>query len=175
MQGLRSVPIQCHDRPHAQLVTTIGFELTKLGSERERPVNFEGSVNERFREFWREIPGCGRNLEGPFRTPEFLSRNRERDADRRIVANPCQNWPETRNTRLPISRRRALTGWWFLSVEKKRAPRVGLETATIRLTAQHPMWSQTTFIKGVMRRQRNQGLGRALFRRHLPNLDGIVS
>lgn len=44
----------------------------KPGSERDRPVNFEGSVNQRFREFWREISGCGRYLEGPFRTPKVL-------------------------------------------------------------------------------------------------------
>lgn len=109
--------------------------IDELGSERERPVNFSGSVNQRLREFWPEIPGCGRNLEGPFRTPKVLPRNRERRPDRGIVANPCQNWPETQNARQPISRRRALTGRWFLSVEKKRAPRPGLEIATTRLTA----------------------------------------
>ena len=38
-----------------------------------------------------------------------------------IVVNPCQNWPRTQNARQPIGRRRALTGRWFLSAEKKRA------------------------------------------------------
>ena len=32
-----------------------------------------------------------------------------------------------RNAQLSISRRRALTGRWFLSAEKKQAPPVGLE------------------------------------------------
>ena len=104
-------------------------------SGRDRPVNFSGSVNQRFREFGREISGCGRNLEGPFQTPEVLSRNRERVGATRIVANPCQNWPITRNARQSISRRRALTGRWFLSAEKKRAPPTGLEPVTRWLTA----------------------------------------
>ena len=56
-----------------------------------------------------------------------LKHNGLSGADRQIVTNPCQNWPRTRNARQPISRRRAFTGWWFLSVEKKRAPPVGLE------------------------------------------------
>lgn len=55
--------------------------------------HIEGSVNQRLREFWPEIPGCERNLEGPFRTPKVLSRNRERREDRQNVANPCGNWP----------------------------------------------------------------------------------
>ena len=109
------------------LTYPVRVRIDELGPERDRPVNFSGSVNQRLREFWREIPGCGRYLEGPFRTPEILSRNRDRDAGFGIVANPCQNWPRTRNARQPISRRRALTGLAFLSVEKKRAPPAGEE------------------------------------------------
>ena len=121
-------------RPLYLLTYPAQVRYDELGSERERPVNFSGSVNQRLREFWREISGCGRNLEGPFRTPEVLSRTRERDAASRIVANPCQNWPRTRNARQPIGGRRALTGRWFLSAEKKRAPRVILYANTDSLS-----------------------------------------
>ncbi len=110
------------------LTYPVGVRIDELDPERERPVNFSGSVNQRFGEFWREISGCGRNLEGPFRTPEVLSRNRERRADGQIDANPCGNGPKTQNARQPISRRRALTGLAFLSVESKQAPRTKLSS-----------------------------------------------
>ena len=60
---------------------------TQIGSERDRSVNFAGSVNQRFREFWPEIPGCGRNLEGSLRTPTTLSGTRESSRKTQSVAN----------------------------------------------------------------------------------------
>lgn len=107
----------------------------ELGSERDRLVNFEGSVNQRFREFWVGIPGCGRNLEVPFRTPEILSRNRDRRVLHSIFAKPYDKRPETQNARRPISRLRALTGGSAYSVEPQKAPPARLELATRRLTA----------------------------------------
>ena len=53
----------------------------------------------------------------------YMLRDAERVADGVIDAIPCHNWPKTQNARLPIARRRALTGLSFLCVEKKRAPR----------------------------------------------------
>ena len=94
----------------------------KPGLERDRLVNSEGSVNQRFREFGTEIPGCGRNLAGSLRTLVAISRNRVRGPASGIVVNPCGITPRARNARQSISRRRALTGVGFLSVEKKRAP-----------------------------------------------------
>jgi len=69
--------------------TRFEFELTKSGSERDRVVNSETPVNQRLREFWREIPGCGRDLEGSSRTPVGLSRNGESPRATRSDANRC--------------------------------------------------------------------------------------
>ena len=93
-----------------------------------------------------EIPGCGRNLEGPFRTPEVLSLNRERDAAGGIVANPCQNWPRTRNARRPKSRCRASTGVSVRFVENEEAPRRQLSSKQLSNTRfpQHVYWQQLT-------------------------------
>ncbi len=103
--------------------------------EREQPVNFEGSVNQRFREFYPEISGCGRNLVVPFRAPKSRSRNRERPSTRRIFANRCNNWPKTQNARRPgFGVGRQLVGRSD-SVESRKAPRARLELATRRLTA----------------------------------------
>ena len=69
--------------------TRFEFELTKSGSERDRVVNSETPVNQRLREFWREIPGCGRDLEGSSRTPVGLSRNGESRQATRSDTNRC--------------------------------------------------------------------------------------
>ena len=59
------------------------------GSERDRVVNFENPVNQRLREFWYEIPGFGRDLEGSLRTPVGLSRNGESRKATRSDAKRC--------------------------------------------------------------------------------------
>ena len=46
-------------------------------TERNRFVNSEGVVNQRFGEFWAEILGSGRNRGGSFRDLVGLSRNRD--------------------------------------------------------------------------------------------------
>lgn len=69
--------------------TRFEFELTKSGSERDRVVNSETPVNQRRREFQREIPRCGRDLEGSFRAPVGLSRNGESRRATRSDANRC--------------------------------------------------------------------------------------
>lgn len=95
----------------------------ELRYRRNRHVNSEGSVNQRFGEFWTEIPGRGRNPGGSFRTPIRLSRNGERRPASDIAANDGSKRPITRNARQPISRRRALTGVAVLSAETGIAPR----------------------------------------------------
>ena len=84
------------ERPRRLYLLTYPAQVRygELGSERDQPANFLGFGKQRFGEFWREISGCGRNLEGPFRTPEVLSRNRERGQHLQIAANPCQTGQE---------------------------------------------------------------------------------
>jgi hypothetical protein len=102
-----------------------------------RPVNSERSVNQRFREFWSEIPGREGNLGGSVRARAAISRNRDPNASRQVRASRCNERPVTRNARRPISRGRALTHWPRLYAENKKAPRQGLEPWTRGLTVQH--------------------------------------
>ena len=92
-------------------------------SERNRPVNSEGSVNQRFREFCTEISGCEGNPGGSLRTPSAISRNGERRSMDGIVVNRYDERPETKGPRRPISRRQALTGVRTELVEIRRTPR----------------------------------------------------
>jgi hypothetical protein len=55
--------------------------------EKDQPVNSETPVNQRVREFWSGIPGCGSDLEGSLRTPTTLSGNRESSRETPSVAN----------------------------------------------------------------------------------------
>ena len=97
------------------------------GCGRNRPVNSEGSANQRFREFWTEISGCGGNRGGSCRTLFAISRNGEHWPASGIAANRCDQRPETRNARLPISRGRALTGVRAETAENQKAPWAGQE------------------------------------------------
>jgi hypothetical protein len=63
------------------------------GCDRERVVNSERLVNQRFGEFWAEIRGVGRNLQGTFRTLVAVSLNRERWPVGGIGVTPCGERP----------------------------------------------------------------------------------
>ena len=89
----------------------------------------------------------------PERTPrvEFgLAVSVREPRERRIWGPECRKARGTRvktkNARQPISRRRALTGRWFLSAEKKRAPRRQLSSKQLSNTRfpQHVYWQQLT-------------------------------
>ena len=67
--------------------TRFQFELTNPSTEKDQPVNSETPVNQRVREFWSGIPGCGRDLEGSLQTPITLSGNRESSRETPSVAN----------------------------------------------------------------------------------------
>ena len=73
-----------------RLGTRFQLDAAEPAAERNRPVNFSGSVNQRFREFWTAISGCEGNPRGSFRTPAVISRNGDRRAAGGIVANPCR-------------------------------------------------------------------------------------
>ena len=52
---------------------TASSDLSRPGSDGDAFVNLQGVVNQRFREFWSEIPGSEGELQGHRRTPVDLS------------------------------------------------------------------------------------------------------
>lgn len=72
---------------------------------------------------------------GSYRALAATSRNGDRPPVDEIVANPCEHWPETKNARRPISRRRALTGRSSTVVENEKAP--GTEPSSERCSLLH--------------------------------------
>jgi len=97
-------------------------------------INFWGCVNQRFREFWRELSGCGRYHQGPHRPPETPRRTWRARQGWRTWRKPLRQRPKTQNAERILSRRFALTVLVSFSAEKSEAPRPGLEPGTNRLT-----------------------------------------
>jgi len=99
------------------------LQMPRSGPERNRLVNFFQPAGERLRDFVTEILGCGRNLEGSFRSLVGPSRNRERRGPLRNRRKPLRERQETRNAGSSRSGRFALTSGSASFAAEQSAPR----------------------------------------------------
>src|SRR5262249_39167391 len=84
------------------------------GSERDRTGNSTWGGNQRFREFWAEISGCERDLQGFSRTPITLSRNRGR-----VVPAGKRGLMSVQRSRREIAQRFGITEVEVLRIERE--------------------------------------------------------